>query len=515
MARFLDWRDRLRSFSGLLGYSFSSANLQSQDRPLRVSSVRATANMFEVLGRQPSLGRGFLPGEDTIGAPCVTVLSDALWREQFAADANVVNRVVTLNNTPCTIVGVGPARFEFPMGMRTGLWTPIDPEGSIFNFNNRGSHFLRTIGRLKPGVSLPQGRQEIDVLMRQIAHDYPDADQGRGGSLTALQEYTSGDYQSKLLTLFAAVGVVLLITCVNLTNMLLARATARKREMAIRVALGASRWRLARQVLTEALLLSLAGAAVGVLFAGIALSCMAKILDQYLPSTTAISLDGRVLLFTLFASGVTAVLSGLLPWLQLARERSLELRETGAAASGRSMQRLRGLLVSAEIGLSLMLLTAAVLLTQTMLKLQEQKAGMATDQVLTFKTAISAPAYQGKNVATALVQPFLERLRSLPGVKSAGMINLLPLESWGFNGTFTLPRHASPKNPNDWSTEFRVVSPGYYASLGITMLRGHDFSEKDVLGTQAVTIINDQFAKRYFPRLVSRSGSIIPAPFTP
>jgi putative ABC transport system permease protein len=495
---FLDWRDRLGSFSGLLGYSLSSTNLQRQDSPVHVCSVQVTANMFELLGRQPSLGRGFLPGEDISGAPCVTVISDALWREQFAADPNVVNRVVTLNNTPCTVVWVAPVRFEFPIRMRNGLWTPIHPEGSVFN--NRGSHFLPTIGRLKPGVSLAQGRQEIDVLMRQIAYDYPDADQGRDGNLAALQEYTSGDYRSKLLTLFAAVGVVLLITCVNLANMLLARATARKREMAIRVALGASRWRLARQVLTEALLLSLSGAAVGVLFAGFALSWMAEVMDQYLPSTAAISLDGRVLLFTLFASGVTAVLSGLLPGFQLARERSLDLRETGAAASGRAMQRLRGLLVSAEIALSLMLLTAAVLLTQTMLKLQQQKVGMATDQVLTFKTAVSAAAYQGRNVATALFQPFLERLRTLPGVKSAGMINLLPLESWGFNGTFTLPRHATPKNPNDWSTEFRVVSPGYYPSLGITMWRGRDFSEKDVLGTQQVTIINDQFAKRYFGR---------------
>ena len=382
------------------------------------------------------------------------------------------------------------------MGTRNALWMPIHPEGNAFN--NRGSHFLWTIGRLKPGVSLKQGRQEIDVLMRQITHDYPDANQGRGGNLTPLQGNTSGDYRAKLLTLFTAVGVVLLITCVNLANMLLARATARKREMAIRVALGASRWRLARQVLTEALLLSLSGAALGVLFAGLALSGLGKVMNQYLLSTAAISLDGRVLLFTLFASGLTAVLSGLLPGLQLARERSLDLRETGAAASGRSMQRLRGLLVSAEIALSLMLLAAAVLLTQTMLKLQEQKAGMATDQVLTFKTAVSGAAYQGRNVATALFQPFLERLRALPGVKSAGMINLLPLQNWGLSGTFTLPRHATPKNPNDWFTEFRVVSPGYYASLGITMLRGRDFSKKDVLGTQPVTIINDQFAKRYF-----------------
>src|SRR5262249_54796753 len=149
---------RLRSFSGLLGYSFSSANLQSQDRPLRVSALKVTANMFEVLGRQPLLGRGFLPGEDTSGAPCVMVLSDALWRKQFAADPNVMNRLVTLDNAPCTIIGVAPTRFEFPMGTRDGLWTPIHPEGSVFN--NRGSHFLRTIGRLKPGVSLAQGRQE-------------------------------------------------------------------------------------------------------------------------------------------------------------------------------------------------------------------------------------------------------------------------------------------------------------------------------------------------------------------
>ncbi len=221
-------------------------------------------------------------------------------------------------------------------------------------------------------------------------------------------------------------------------------------------------------------------------------------MEQYLPTTSSVAIDGRVLLFVLFVSVGTALWFGFLPALQLAKYSGSDLAERVSEGGGRGMHRWRGLLASAEIALSLVLFTAAALLTQTMLKLHRQDTGMATDGVLTFKTAVSAQTYQGHNVLTALYQPLLERLQALPGVKAAGMINLLPLESWGLNGNFTLPGRPSAKNPNDWSSEFRVISPGYYAALGITMLRGRDFSEDDVLGTPAVAIINDKFAETYF-----------------
>ncbi len=290
------------------------------------------------------------------------------------------------------------------------------------------------------------GRQEIDNITRQLALDYPQADGGRRGNIIPLHDSVSADYELQLYVVFAAVGVVLLVACVNLANMLLARSAARRREIVVRVALGASRWSLVRQFLTEAILLSLLGWSLGILLAFLALTSLARILSSYLPTINSISIDVRVLLFALLVSGFTAIVLGSIPAFVLGKTTSLELRGGGIAFDNRHViHRWPGILIGSEIAFSLVLLTAAGLLSETLLNMQRQDAGMVTDGVLTFKIAPSPTAYRGKNIETALIQPLLQRLGAIPGVTSAGMINLIPLENWGSNGEFTLPGRTRPR----------------------------------------------------------------------
>ena len=491
---FLDWRRDLRSFDGLAGYLNGEGTLQRQGEPERVRLVKATANLFDVLGVKPALGRGFHPGEDEAGKPCAAVLSDSVWRSRFSSDAGIVGASVRLNDAACTVVGVAPPRLEFPIGLSDGIWTTLRPEGTIFA--DRSSHFVATIARVKSGVSVVAASAEIDGIMRRIARSFPEANRNRSGRVVPLRVWTSTDYRAKLLILSAAVAVVLLIACVNLASMLLARSTARRRELAIRAALGAARSRLVLQMLVESALLALSGAAAGLLVSAAGLKLLSRSIEPYLPGASSVAVDGRMLLFGAAAAGATVLLFGLLPALRAARAEASTLRGE-MAGSPRGLDRLRGALVSAETALSLVLLFAAILLIRTLSALQRQDAGFPTDHLMTFKTAPSARAERGQSMETSFYAPLRRRLASIPGVRAVGMINRLPLEAWGISGTFLLEGRPAPPDPNEWYAELRVVSPGYFTAVQADLRRGRDLSEGDSAEAPLVAIVNENFSRKF------------------
>jgi len=492
-ADFLDWRREARSFAGLAGYSAGAGNLTIHGDRERVRVVQTTANIFDVLGVSPALGRGFAPGEDSPSAPCVAVIGDPIWRSRFGADPKIVGTSVALDGTPCAIVGVAAPRFEFPPSLRDAIWLPLHPTAPIYG--DRSSHFLATVGRLRKGTAFRTASAEIDGMMRRIARVYPDAAAGRSGRVVPLHEWSSADYRTKLLILSAAVAVVLVVACVNVASMLLARATTRRRELAIRAALGASRARLVRQMLVESAVLAVAGGSAGILVAAAGLRLLEARVEPFLRGNTVSGIDARTLVFGLAASGATILLFGLLPALRAARAEGSALRGE-MAVSVRSLERLRGFLVSAEIALSLVLLSAALLLTRTLIALGRSDPGIATDHRLTFK--ISPPAEpNSRSLEDTLYAPLRRRLAEVPGITGAGTINRLPLEDWGISGTFLLDGRPAPRDPNDWYAEFRVVSPGFFGVLGGSMLRGRDLSDRDTADSPPVAVVNEQFVRRY------------------
>jgi len=493
-ADFLDWRNETRSFDGMAGYLAQSGNLERKGEPERVRVVQATANLFDVLGVGAALGRTFSPGEDAAGAPCVAVLGDAIWRGRFGADPGAVGSVVRLDGAACTIIGVAPARFEFPVGVADGVWTTLHPDAPIYA--DRGSHFLGTIARLRPGVTPQAASAEIDGIMHGIARAYPEAAPNRGGRVEPYRLWASANYRQKLYILSGAVVLVLVIACVNLAGMLLARSTARRRELAIRVALGAGRGRLVRQMLVESGVLALAGAAAGIAVAAVGSKLLARVIVPYLPRAATFAPDGRMLLFGLAAAGATVFLVGLFPAIRAARAEATALRGE-MAGSPRGLDRVRGTLVAAETALSLVLLAAAVLLARTLVALARQDAGLVADHAITFKTAPSPRNYPGRNLEEAYFSPLRRRIREIPGVRNVATINRFPLESWGINGTFLIDGLPVPADPTDWDAEFRVIGPGYFSAVGATMLRGRDFADSDSAGAPHVAIVNDAFARRY------------------
>jgi putative ABC transport system permease protein len=491
---FQDWARDARSFEGLVGYRAGAGNLERRGEPERLRLVETTANLFDVLGVRPAFGRSFRPGEDAPGAACVVVLSDPLWKSHFGAAPGAVGTSVRINGAPCSIVGVAPPRFEFPVGLGDGLWTAISPEGPLYA--DRGSHFLQTVGRLRPGVSSAAASAEMDGIMRRIARSFPEAAPNRSGRVVPLRLWASSDYREKLYVLSAAVAVVLLIACVNLASMLLARSTTRRRELAIRAALGASRGRLVSQMIVESAVLATVGAAAGLLVAAGGLGLLSSSIQRYVGSREAIAMDQRTLLFGLATGAVTVLLFGLLPALHAARAEATTLRGE-MAGSGRTLQRLRGALVSGETALSLLLLSAAILLARTLVALQRQDAGMSADRVMTFKTSPAPRNYPNRSLDPAFYAPLRARLERIPGVRAVGMVNRLPLEAWGISGTFRLDGRPAPADPNDWYAEKRVVSPGYFTAIGAVLARGREFSSADSAESPKVAIVNEAFVRRY------------------
>ena len=468
MAGDLDlWRRGATSLAGASTYSTFSQHLRWHTGPEQVATVRADRSLFGLLGTDALVGRTFHDGDPED----VVVVSYGFWQHHFAGDRGAIGQTITLDNRPFTLIGVMPEEFEFPFRTtRTDLWTPWVPSA------NRNSRLDAMIGRLRPGVSVDAARSELSGLSAR-----PEAP-GRRANVTPLVEYTTGAVRRSLFMLLGAVGFVLLVACANVANLLLARATARRRDVAVRVALGAGRARLVRQFLTESVLLAFAGGVVGAAV-GIWMLPVLRGLASGLPRSWAIGVDWRVFAFLLAACAGTGIVFGLAPALHGLRrdvQRDLKSGERGSVAP-----RLRDGLVVTEIAVAFVLLVGAALLARTLINLQSEPAGFDADGVVTIHVVV--PDAQTSH---ALV----DRVAQVPGVTAAGFTSLLPLQNSNWNGRFRVTGRTI-----EGAAEFRYITPDYFRAIGVAFVRGRAFTAADTSSAPKVLLINDAFARKYFP----------------
>jgi putative ABC transport system permease protein len=495
-----DWAQELKSFEGLTAYMPQSRNLRGPEGAERVRTLAATANLFQVLGVRPRLGRGFEAGEDSRGAAPVVVVSEGLWRRRFGADPALVGQKLTLDGQPHTVIGVLPDAVRFPAGSVTELFVPYVPSAEAAS--SRSSHSLNVLARLREGVTLEAANTELREVARRIEKAWPDEQTGRSAQAQPLVETVVGRVRPALLLLLGAVGLVLLIACANVANLLLARAASRRHEVAIRVALGASRGRIIRQMLVESLLLSLAGALLGLLLAWTGLSALEPLVQRALPLADGVPLQARLFGFLLLVSTASALLFGLVPALKSTRDDPrLGLAEAGARVSASaSHHRFRSALVVVELALSLILLVGAGLLMRGFLTLLGTEPGLNPDHVLTAHLPVPSGRYSPEQLGPRLLEPVLERIRSLPGVSSAALISLLPIQSAWSNGDYTIVGEPPPERGREPLAEYRLTSPGFFQSLGIPLLAGRDFTQQDGRNEEMVVVINQALALRHFTR---------------
>jgi putative ABC transport system permease protein len=497
---FNDWRQQARSFEALAGYSVAAQNVREATEAVRVQSVRATAALFRVLGAQPALGRTFAPDEDQPGQPNVVVLSDGYWRRRYAASPAVLDSSLTIDTTQYRIIGVMPPAFDYPIGtVQTDMWMPM--AFSALETAQRGNHWLSVIGRLKPGVDSARAAREISSTAVAIIQAHPAGLGDRVMELTSLRDTVVGPVKKALMVLLGAVGLVLLIACANVANLLLARASGRRREVAIRTALGAARPRLVRQLLTESIVLAVAGGLAGIVVAYAGLRALLVLAASALPRADAVGLDPGVLLFTAIASIATGLAFGIVPAVRATRT---DLREdlsdsAGRTTGARQQHRLLDGLVAAEIALSLVLLVGAGLLMRGFVNLVGVDPGLDPKNLLTFQA--SSPATVADSLRyRQFFGPVLDRIRTMPGVRSGAMIHMLPFQSCCTSGKFTIVGRPPETDPARMtSAEFRVISDEYFRTMRIPMREGRDFSPTDNESGPRVVIVNQELARRFFP----------------
>jgi len=496
-ANYLDWRSRSQSFEELAAHAGTSVNLTGLAEPERIRAGRVSASLFPLLGVQPEIGRVFSPDEDQPGHQRVAVISNRLWRSNFGADPEVVGRAITLNNQDYIVVGVMPSRFALPLNESSDIWTPLvfTPE----ELTLRNSHYLKVLARLKPESSLEQTNREMAGIAAGLEKDYPKSNEGTGAAVFSLHSEIVGDVKKPLLIFLGAVAFILLIGCANVANLMLARASARHREIAVRVALGASRWRLIRQMLIESVLLGLAGGAAGLLLAlwGIEfLSAAAQ--KMSVPRAGSIGLDGRVLMFTFAASIVSGLIFGLAPAFQASKpDLNDALKEGGRSAGSVHRSRTRNLLVVSETALAFVLLVGAGLLINSFLKLRAVDPGLQPDNVLTMNISLPRQKYSQPEQVIAFHRQLLEQVEALPGVADAGTITALPYggATNGFGYTIDSP----VAGDQAVSIVSQQASPDFFRTLGIPLVTGRPFTAQDVDGAMAVVIVSDSLAKKYWP----------------
>jgi putative ABC transport system permease protein len=502
---FRDWRTEAKSFGAVSAFEGWSANLTGLKEAERIDGARVSANLFSLLQVQPFLGRTFAAGEDQLGKDHVVILSDQLWQTRFGGDRSIVGRKINLSQEPFTVIGVMPPRFNFPsetgapaymsFGPRCEAWVPFAPsEGRA---KNRGAHNLAVVARLKPGVSLTTAQAEMKTLAGRFAQQYPDSNKDWGIELVSLQKQAAAGSERTLSVLMAAVGCILLIACANVANLLLARGLGRQKEIAIRRALGASRWRIVRQLLTESVLLALVGGSLGILFAIWGSDLLLAIAPSTLPRLGETRIDGGVLLFTLLVSLATGVLFGLAPALQSSRIGLSERLKEGDRGSTAGHARLRNGLIVSEVALALMLLIAAGLLIESFAQLARVRPGFNPESILTFNIALPDNPYEDRAKAAAFFDDVVRRIENLPGVKSAAAGNVLPLsgaeevDGFQIEGRPTAPGLVQTAN-------FRWITPDYFKALQIPVQRGRAFTERDKQNAPEVAIIDETMARLYF-----------------
>jgi putative ABC transport system permease protein len=495
---FCDYRDQSRNVT-LAACANWSGNLTGTGAPERVQGTRVSANVFAMLGVSAALGRTLQSTDDQPGNQFVAVLSHGFWQRRFGANPNAVGQRVLMNGVSYEIVGVLPPDFLFPFYSEAELAVPLAPEADPVRHVRSSTSFLRLLARLKPEVTTAQAAAELNGIASQLRQQYPKENGGKlGVRVISLHDGLVGDYRRALWVLFGAVALVLLIACTNLANLLLARAAARRREMALRAALGAARGRLIRQLLTESLLLALAGAALGygLAYAGGAL--LLRLSPTSLPRASEVSLDVRALAFTLGVSLFCGLLFGLAPaWQSSAVDLNRALREGGKGTSAGG-NRLRSLLVVAEVALALVLLIGAGLFIRSFQKVQEIKPGFDTDKVLFVRLNLPANHYPDNAAITRFTEQTEQRLAKLPGVEALGLVDIPPLSGAGTTVEFNVAGRPPTTREQTPRTQYRIATPGYFRALKIPLVAGREFSERDTATTSPVLLINQQIAERYF-----------------
>jgi putative ABC transport system permease protein len=491
---FLDWKEQNRSFEHLAAYQSGNMFLDAGDGNSDTRVGLVTPEMFSVFHVWPILGRTFTDEETLPGRFRVAVLSHSMWQNRFGSDPSVSGRTIQLNGTAYTIIGVMPAGFSYPE--RAELWRPlaIDPAKL-----DRGPHYLHVVGRLKPGVTLAQAQADMSTIAARLAQQYPEKIAGHGVKLARLTDVVVGDVSLALFVLLGAVGFVLLIACANLANLMLARVGARQKEIAVRTALGASRLRIVRQLLTESIMLAIGGGAVGLLLAIWAVSWVVSLSADTIPRVHEISVDPRVAGFTLLVSVVTGVLFGLAPAIQVSRPDLTDaLKESGRTTAGLRRNRLRSALVVSEVALSLVLLVGAGLMIRSFAKLNQVDPGFSPARVLTLGVTLLRSKYPEDEQVAQLFPQIFERAATAPGVESAGAISDLPLSGSSTGDYFTIEGRPAIAKEAEPLTEYRVVTPRYFESIGIPLLSGRDLAQTDTRRSPNVVVINDAFARRHF-----------------
>jgi len=497
-ANFVDWRDQNHVFEGMAAISDESFNLTGSGDPERLEGNTVSASLFPLLGVDPHIGRVFTAAEDQPGSQHVVLLSYALWQRRFGADPGIVGKALTLNGESHIVVGVMPARFQFP-STDSQVWVPIALTQE--DAANRNRHYLQVVARLKPGVSLAQAQSEMNTIAARLQQQYPESNTDLGAAVQSLHEYLVGDIKPALLVLLGAVGLVLLIACANVANLLLARAAVRQKEIAVRVALGAKRSRLMRQFLTESVLLSLLGGLVGLAIAYGGLIVLKAFIPENISQAREISLDLKVLGFTFLISVLTGLIFGLAPAVQAARFNQIEtLKEGGRdAATGGSGKRLRSVLVTAEVAISLVLLIGAGLLINSFLRLRNVDPGFRAENLLTMKIVLPDTKYERRAQRAAFYTDLIQRVKSLAGVKSAAVTTNLPLYRQGNSISVDIEGQPAPPPGQERIVVTRIISPGYFDTMGIPLLRGRPLTEQDTETTQNVVVISETMARRYWP----------------
>src|SRR6267378_3111555 len=509
---FIDWRNQQSVFEKFGVYNGNNFTLTGAGEPVRLAGALMSADVFAALRTQPEIGRVFREDEDKPGAPPVAVISHALWQNGFGGHAGILNKTISLNGKLHTVLGVMPAGFEFPN--KVDVWVPVGPYSAKSNSQKRDYHpGLFGLARLKPGVTLEQARGDLEVIALRLEQQYPESNKTRRVQIDKLLDNKVGNVRRALWILLGAVSFVLVIACANVANLLLARAAAREKEMALRGALGAGQWRITRQLLAESGLLALLGAIVGLLFAKGALRVVTMLAGENMPRAAEISLDLRVLLFSALVSVLTGILFGLAPaWHARRVDLQGTLKEAGRGATS-SRAGLRQGLVIAEVALTFVLLVGAGLLLLSFHRLLQVNPGFAVDRVLTFRINPPEDKYQTEEQQILFYHALLEKLRALPGVQAASVTSqTTPLHEGGWDMRFLIEGRPEPPPHLQSPLQVHLIAPDYFRVMGIPLLQGRDFTEQDnrerLRGTSSTNdwgaglnsiIIDEEFAKRYWP----------------
>jgi putative ABC transport system permease protein len=512
---FADWRNQNHVFENIGVYNRSSYNLTGVGEAERIVTGQVSADMFAALRANPAMGRLFTNDEDKPGAAPVVILSYPLWQRRFGGQSSILNQPLSLNGKSYTVIGIMPQGFQFPS--RVEMWVPVGQLSGDLDWQQRDNHpGLYGVARLKPGVSLAQAKAEMDMIGANLGKQYNESNAGNGIGVRPLLEIFVGEIRRALWVLFAAVAFVLLIACANIANLLLARAQSRQKEMAIRSAMGAGRWRIARQLLTESVLLALIGGTVGMLIAQWGIRLILYISPDAIPRAREISMDWRVLIFTIGLAFVTGILFGLVPALQAGVVDVHEtLKETGRGTSGRHW--LRSSLVVVEVATTLVLLIGAGLMIRSFYRLQKVDPGFSYEHLTSFSVSLPEKKYQTAEQRDQFFGQLLEKLRGLPGVQATAAATGLPLGNNGWQTGFVVDGRPRPPRDQTPLMEACLVTPDYFRAMNIPLKRGRYFTEqdnrawiagkdlsqleeveRDVAGMNAI-VIDEEFARRYWP----------------